>query len=125
MARSVNARREKIVELKESGVKNTEIAKKLGVKKRTIYRDLASLKGKLKVAGDKKETALKAQTTKVAKQVIEKAAVAKQAFKQEVSIRKGASAIRVELKSIQQEQYISKLEGLIAKQAIEIASLKA
>jgi hypothetical protein len=79
----------------------------------------------LKDKGDKAKTKLKAQSSAVAKQVVAKAKTAKTTFKSELARSKGISEVRKELTSIQQERYIAKLEGLVAKQAVEIADLKA
>jgi hypothetical protein len=84
----------------------------------------AAIVATLKNKGDKAKTKLQAQTKVVAKKVVAKAETAKATFSREVAQSKGISEVRKELTAIQQERYIAKLEGLVAKQAVEIADLR-
>lgn len=79
----------------------------------------------LKDKGDKAKANLATASKSLTKKVVAKANTAKTTFKSELARSKGISEVRKELTTIQQERYIAKLEGLVAKQAVEIADLKA
>lgn len=122
-ASNVASRQAKVADMKKAGATADKIAAALGVGVRTIYKDMSALKGKLKVAGDETKVKLKAQGQAAAKAVVAKATEAKETFKTDVKESKALSELRKELGEIKKDIYIGKLEKIVLRQAVQIATL--
>jgi hypothetical protein len=75
---------------------------------------------KLKAAGDKAAVSLKGQRVKAGKAL----SVAKKSFKDDVQKSKVIAELKKEISAIEKDSYIAKLEKIVLKQSVEIASLK-